>query len=208
MFYNAVVINPRYKPLIIGAVTVFLAWILVAVGYRIADAAKVTTEKVTQALRTTDLNAMDPASRARRLRELALKFNALDHENRHKARRDPAWEALWASMTEVEKGDFIERTMPTGFKQMINAFEQLTEDKRRSAITNTLARLQRMRDGELPAIEDTNRPPPLSEELQKKVITTGLKAFYAESTAQTKAEMAPVLEEMQVLMESGRLFRR
>lgn len=185
-----------------------LAWVLVAVGYRIAEAAKMTPEKVTEGFRTTDLNAMDPASRARRLRELALKFNALGLEDRRKARGDPAWEALWAGMSEAEKGEFIERTMPTGFKQMISAFEQMNEDKRRSAVTNTLARLQKIRDGELPEGDHPDRPPPLSDELQKKVITTGLKAFYAESTAQTKAEMAPVLEEMQVLMESGRLFRR
>jgi len=189
-------------------VSVAVAWGLVVVGFRIADAAKITPEKVAEAFRTTDLSKLDSASRARRLRELALKFNALGLDDRLRARRDAAWDALWGSMSETEKGDFVERTMPTGFRQMINAFEQLPEDKRRSTVTNALARLQKIRDGELPENEDTNRPPPLSDDLQKKVITTGLKTFYAESTAQTKAEMAPVLEEMQVLMESGRLFRR
>jgi len=91
------------------------------------------------------------------------------------------------------------------------AQEQLPEDKRRKTIDDTLKRLRdqqaRMRaasseDGSV----DTNGPPVISEELQAKIRTIGLKTFYSESSAQTKAELAPVLEELQRSMESGRPF--
>jgi hypothetical protein len=200
--------NPRYKPLVVAAVVLVVAWALALVGMRIAANAKMTADKVLAALRATDLEKLDAEQRAKRLRELADKLNALSGDERRRARIDRDWDRLWAQMSEDEKSAFVERTMPSGVKQMLTAFEQLPEEKRRNAITNAMARMRAQRErGEFPADDGPDREP-LSEELQKKVVTTGLKTFYAESSAQTKAEVAPLLEEMQRMMQSGQMFRR
>ena len=47
----------------------------------------------------------------------------------------------------------------------------------------------------------------LNQELQDKVTQMGLQTFYGKSSAQTKAELAPFLEEMQRTMESSRMLR-
>jgi hypothetical protein len=49
---------------------------------------------------------------------------------------------------------------------------------------------------------------PISPELEAKIRTIGLNTFYSQSSAETKAELAPVLEELQHQMESGRVIIR
>ena len=207
--YGARVTNPRFKPLLIGTIAVVIVWIIAFAGFRIAANARMTPEKMAAALRVTQLSRMNEAARAKHLRDLADKLNALAGEERRRARADREWDRLWLEMSEAEKVEFVDRTMPAGVKQILTSFEQLPEEKRRYAITNAIARMKlRQEDGQPAAAGGRADREPMSEELQKRVITTGLKTFYAESSAQTKAEVAPLLEEMQRMMESGRLFRR
>jgi len=49
-----------------------------------------------------------------------------------------------------------------------------------------------------------NGPPPLSPELEKDVREIGLTEVYADSSAETKAELAPLLEQIQAQIQRGR----
>jgi hypothetical protein len=158
-----------------------------------------------------DLSKLSGDARTKAIKRLAEMMNALSVEERRKARLERLSAGWFEQMTEEEKAWFIEATMPTGFKQMLTAFEQLPEDKRRRTVDDALRRLReaqaRLQAGEDDPNAGTNGPPPLSPELQGKIRTIGLKTFYSQSSAQTKAELAPVLEELQRVMESGRPFR-
>jgi hypothetical protein len=187
-------------------------WITALTGYSIAKNRQVTVERVRAYVESVNLASLSGSQRAAAIKRLEDMLNALSPEERQKARLERLSMAWLKLMTEEEKTQFIEATMPTGFKQMLTAFEQLPEEKRRKTIDDSLKRLRdeerRMRaasseDG--PA--DTNGPPVISDDLQAKIRTIGLKTFYSESSAQTKAELAPVLEELQRSMESGRPFR-
>jgi hypothetical protein len=204
----------RYRPLWIGAVVLACVWLFAWGGYTWSQSRRVTAEKVAQYLRSIDLAQLSGEARAATLRELARKMNALSVEERRRARFAGDWDKWFAAMTEAEKTAFIDATLPSGFKQMLTSFEQLPEDKRRRAIDDAIRELKRARttiEKEEPEFVlrtgNTNEPPELSEELQQRVVTLGLKSIYSDSSAQTKAELAPLLEEMQRAMESGRLFR-
>ena len=204
--------SQRWRPVAISAIAVCGIWLVAFAGIRIARNAKMTAEKVRAYAESVELGKLSGAARAKAIQDLADKLNALSLEERRKARADRlAWN-WFNQMTEDEKASFIEATMPTGFKQMLAAFEQLPEEKRRKSIDDALRRLKEARDQGAggPGAGGpggTNGPPVLSDELQAKVRTIGLKTFYSQSSAQTKAELAPVLEELQRVMESGRPFR-
>jgi hypothetical protein len=155
---------------------------------------------------SVDFAHLTGAARAKALKDLEDKLNALSYEERQRLRLQHIIDQWFKNMTEQEKESFVEATMPTGFKQMINAFEQLPPDKRQKIVDNTMNKLRDLKNqpegGGLPG------GPPISPELEAKVRSIGLNTFYSQSSAETKAEMAPVLEEMQHQMESGKIIMR
>lgn len=203
-------LSQRQRAVVWAGVVLMAIWAVATGGYLIAKNARMTAEKVRAYVASVDLSKLSAAERARALQALADKINKLSREERQQLRIERTAYRWFEQMTEDEKGNFIEATMPTGFKQMISAFEEMPEDKRRKAIEDALRRLRdtnnRLQTGAIPPRSATNRAP-ISPELEAKVRTIGLKTFYSQSSAQTKAELAPVLEELQRTMESGGRFR-
>lgn len=205
-------VSQRWRPVFFIVLALLAIWLVALAGYRIAKSTKMTAEKVKTYAASVDLSKLRGDARARAIQDLADKLNALSLEERRKARMERLSWSWINAMTEDEKAQFIEATMPTGFKQMLAAFEQMPEEKRRRSIDDALRRLREARDQSAGAPRGGNRagtngPPVMSDELQAKIRTIGLKTFYSQSSAQTRAEMAPVLEELQRVMESGRPFR-
>lgn len=202
--------NQRHRPILWAAVLLAAIWALAMGGWMVSSYLKVTPEKVQSFVASVDLRKLSAAERARMIQALADKINKLTYEERQRLRMERTTGGWFEVMTEDEKAQFIEATMPTGFKQMISAFEDLPEEKRKRAIDDSLRRLRetndKLRAGQIATGQPGTNAPPLSPELQAKIRTIGLQTFYSQSSAQTKAEMAPVLEELQRVMESGRMM--
>jgi hypothetical protein len=201
--------NPRHKPIAIAAGVLLAVWAVAMAGFVIAKNAKVTGEKVRAYLADTDLSKLNEKDRAKALKKLADYMNQLPADERRTTRMDREWAKWFKTMSDQEKGDLIESTMPTGVTQMLTAFEQLPPEKRQKAVQESLKRLRDARNDPRNAgqWQGKEAPQPLSPELQQRAAAAGLGAFYSQSSAQTKAELAPLLEEIQRSMESGRLMR-
>lgn len=204
----------RQRAVVLGLAAFAAVWALALAGYFLFGSTKVTAGKVSAYLREVEFEKLSGEERRRALRELAGKLNALPYEERQRARLQREWQPWFEAMTEEERGEFIEATLPEGFKQMLTAFEQMPPERRRQAIDRATRELDKARqaveNGETEAAGwrgRTNPPPELSPELRACLVQIGLKSFYNESSAQTRAELAPLLEGMQRLMESGAFFR-
>jgi len=186
--------------------TLAAVWALAWGGYTLASRSKITVEKIQAYVNSVDLAKLSAAERAKAIQKLADQLNALGFEERRRTRLDGTWRDWFKDMTDEEKGQFIEATLPTGFKKMITAFEELPEDKRQRAVGDALRRLReaKRQSGDPRTAMGGAGAEPLSEDLQKKVTTIGLKTFYSQSSAQSKAELAPLLEELQRQMQNGR----
>lgn len=203
--------SQRQRPILLAAAALVAIWLIAVAGYQFAQNLKVTPDKVRAYTAAVDFSHLSAAARAAAIKKLAAMLNALTLEERRSLRFDHTYLKWFDQMTEAEKGDFLAATMPTGFKQMIGAFEDLPPDKRKRAVDQSVKQMKEAREkmaatGEIPP-QSTNGVV-LSQELQDEVTRIGLQSFYSQSSAQTKAELAPFLEELQRTLETDRHLRQ
>lgn len=204
--------NFARQRVVFGALLVLiLAWVIAGTGFWLAGQMKVTPDKVLIFLRETHLAELQGRVREKAVEQLGKMMARLTPQERRDIQLTSAWRRWILEMTDNERGDLLEATLPSGIQQMLASFEELPEDRRLRALNDAYKRLREAQN-ELARADpeessNTNDLPELSPELQERALRTGLKTFYSESSAQTKAEMAPLLEEIQRSMESGRLFR-
>ena len=105
-------LSQRQRAVVWAAVVLVGIWALAAVGFVMARNARVTAEKVRAYVESVDLAKLSADERAKALQELADKINRLSREERQRLRLDRTAFRWFEQMTEEEKGQFIEATMP------------------------------------------------------------------------------------------------
>ena len=202
--------SSRWRPVGYSAIAVVAIWAVALTGRGIARNSQMTADRVRAYVESVNLSKLSAEDRAGALRKLAEQFSALSVDERRRAQFEQIAKDWFDQMTEEEKEKFLEATMPAGFKQMLTSFQQLPEEKQRQIVADALRRLMETAvriQAEGGTSLGTNTLPRVNGDLLAQVWAKGLEGFYTQSSAQTKAELAPVLEELQRVMESGRPFR-
>jgi hypothetical protein len=198
--------SPQQRPVLLAIGAIALAWLLAWSGYVIFRHSKMTAAKVNQFQRSMDLTRLSAAERLKALKGLLERLNALSPEERQQWMLDMDW---FRQLTDEEKAYFIDAFMPGEMKVALHLFEQWPKDRQQQEIDRALKELQdhagdRRRLPRSFAADGTNGPA-LSPDLDKKIRTMGLNTLYSQGSAQTKAELAPLLIEVQHQLENGQL---
>ena len=172
-----------------------LAVIWVAAGSVIfwARSNKPSPEKLAAYLNSdavSGLSNTDEARRAEVIDRVAAQLNRLDFEQRRTLRADPALRQFFESLTQSERTAFLEKTLPEGFRQMINALNRMEPERRKKIVQRALDDVRRMDEGSA-----SERG--ISDEDAQRFLTQGAGTFYEEASAEVKLEFAPVIEELQ-----------
>ena len=195
----------RNRPPLIAAAAIILVWLLAWSGYVISKHSKMTSEKVSQYQRSLDLARLSSADRLKALKKLAEMLNGLSPEERQLWRLDLDW---FRQLTDEEKAFFLDAFLPGEMRLALQMFEKWPKERQQKEIESALKELQKNavspQSSELSKLKGTNGPM-LTPELDKKLRTIGLNALFSQGSAQTKAQLAPLLMEVQRQFESGQL---
>ena len=195
----------RNRPLLIGLGAMVLAWLLAWSSYVICKHSRMTAEKVNEYQRSIDLARLSAADRLKALKTLAEKLNALSPEERQLWRLDLEW---FRQLSDEEKAFFIDAFLPGEMQVALRMFEQWPKERQQEEIDKALKELRSNAADpgsmKFSGLRGTNAPV-INPELDKKIRTIGLTTLYSKGSAQTKADLAPLLMEVQRQFESGQL---
>jgi hypothetical protein len=156
---------------------------------------KPTPERLARYLETHSLDGKSGRDRERTIETVASQLNELSYEERREIRMGRKLDGFFRSLSSDEQSRFLDLTLPTGFKQMMDAFNKMEPARRKAFVERALTDLKRDEGGEGP-------PPPDDPNVQK-IVQQGLKSFYTDASADVKMDFAPIIEQMQKNLQFG-----
>jgi len=182
-------VNTLWKALALVATI----WVVVAAGLFFVGRSKPTPERLMAYLETQPLKEATPDARVQILERVSRQLTAIPYETRREApemRR--AVDRFFRELTPAEQSEFLDRTLPVGFTQMMEALNKMDPERRKRLVDRALENLQKG-DGR----SEEERALSLDDPNVRKIIENGVQSFYKDANAQTKLDLAPLLETIQ-----------
>ena len=178
------------------ALALAVLWACALGGIHWLRASKPTVASVTDAFAHANLGAKSPADRDRTLHGIEDGLNDLTFDERQRLQRSGATRQFFLSLTPAEQSAFLDATLPTDFRQLMEAFNKMDPAKRKQFVTHAVEEMRKHEGEERPHND-------LDEKVGQRVTDEGLKAFYSDADAGTKLDLAPLIEQMQRNLQMG-----
>lgn len=162
-----------------------------------ARSAKPTPEALMRYLDEHPVADASAQQRGNSIEKIADQLNRLSYDERREVRMSKKLDAFFRTLQSDEQMRFLDLTLPTGFKQMMDSLNKMTREKRKQFVDKTLADMKRQGENN----------PDGQRELDangQKIIDQGFKAFYSDASAETKMDVAPLIEQLQRNMQGLR----
>jgi hypothetical protein len=184
-----------------------LVWAVVFAVRSFASGKKVTAERLDREVR--ELNLADwsetPGSgavakkREEEIRRIAEMVNRLDFQERQKNRDSRTGETFFRKLSTTEKNLFIDLTIMESMGRFMEALDQMPEEQRKKFVEQGLKEIQ---DGRTEA--EMERAKEMDEKLLTKISEEGMRAYFDKASADTKLDLAPLMEAMNEVMQGLR----
>ena len=199
----------RRDVLIKAALVLAVVWTCVWGVRAFAGARKITAERVNREVAAANFadwsNRESPpeATEARRrdqeLRKIALLVNGLDFQEREKNRDNRSGENFFRKLAPDEKGLFIDLTIKESMGRFMETLDAMKPEQRKKFVEQGLKEISNGRTG-----DDMARADELGPDLLDKISKQGMKAYFEKSSADTKIDLAPLMEAMNETMQGLR----
>ncbi|MEM7697601.1 MAG: hypothetical protein AAF236_04265 [Verrucomicrobiota bacterium] len=192
----------RNRLLLKGAVILVVLFGLVWSVASFARSLRPSPEKIAAYLQEIDFDSVtDPDQRRETIATVADWLNAMEphelQELQDHYEGDPRQDWM-GRLTPEEQLFFVERRIGRAFEQMMEAFNEMDREERKKIVSRALKGL---RDGDG---SRSRRPEQADEEMIEKIADAGFRAYLKEASAETKLDLAPLMEEMQSVMGGRR----
>ena len=199
----------RRDVLIKAALVLTVVWTCVWGVRAFAGARKITAERVNREVaaanfadwsaRESPPDATEARRRDQELRKIALLVNGLDFQEREKNRDNRSGENFFRKLAPNEKGLFIDLTIKESMGRFMETLDAMKPEQRKKFVEQGLKEISNGRTG-----DDMARADELGPDLLDKISKQGMKAYFEKSSADTKIDLAPLMEAMNETMQGLR----
>lgn len=173
-----------------------LIWLGASLAMGWSRQRQATAEAVTAQAATIAAQPLPDAERARQLDTLARQVNRLNFEERRQLALSRGLDPVFEQMTDAERQAFLDRTLPQGFAQIIEVFNKMSPEERRGAVERALDDLRRA-EAESTELDWSRARARLEDGSLQRVVEQGFQAYLQTASAETKLDLAPVIEQIQ-----------